>query len=162
MIYLIRHGECTLNAARVLRCKNQKSDLTDLGREQARQAGVWLADKNIGAIYASPFDRTQQTAAHINEALKLPAPINEDGLGELDCGDELEDAPYAEGLDRYMSMLFRWLKGDADAKFPGGEDFHMAYARFADVVQRIDPTQNPLLVTHGGIKIGRASCRERV
>ena len=151
MIYVIRHGECTLNAGQVLRCKNRASDLTERGREQARLAGLWLADKDITHIYASPFDRALQTADTINQTLKLPAPTVEDGLSELDCGDALEDVTYDEGLERYTSIFFRWLKGDFSARFEGGEDFHAVYARFSRIINRLDPDENTLVVTHGGV-----------
>lgn len=151
MIYIVRHGECTTNVNHVFRCKNQASDLTERGREQARLAGLWLADKAITRIITSPFDRTQQTAAIINAHLKLPAPVIADGLGEVDCGDQLEEASYDDGLGLFRDVFIRWLDGDLDAQFPGGEDFQTALDRFSSVVHHLDPGENPLLVTHGGI-----------
>lgn len=52
------------------------------GVEQARGLGRRLEREGVGAIVASPFLRTIQTAHHVNEALSVPIYL-EPGFGEF-------------------------------------------------------------------------------
>ncbi|MEE4360963.1 MAG: histidine phosphatase family protein, partial [Pseudomonadales bacterium] len=84
-LYFVRHGQTEWNA--VARMQGQwNSDLSELGRAQARVSGALLAGRGIEAMFASPLDRTRQTAALINEHLNLPVTYD-DRLKEWDCGD---------------------------------------------------------------------------
>jgi probable phosphoglycerate mutase len=60
--------------------------LTESGREGARRLGAALADVPLAAIYTSPMERAQETAAAIAEGRKL-APEVHAGLNEIDYGD---------------------------------------------------------------------------
>ena len=60
-IFIVRHAE------RVDASKD--SVLSDAGRARAEALARMLRDKNITAIYATEFKRTQQTAAPLAEAL---------------------------------------------------------------------------------------------
>lgn len=84
-LYFVRHGQTEWNAAQ--RMQGQwNSDLNDIGRAQAQINGQLLADVGIEAMYASPLDRTRQTAAIINHHLSLPIAYD-DRILEWDCGD---------------------------------------------------------------------------
>jgi broad specificity phosphatase PhoE len=62
------------------------SDLSELGRDQADVNGRLLADLNIQAMFASPLDRTRQTADIINQYVNVPV-VHDDRIVEWDCGD---------------------------------------------------------------------------
>jgi phosphohistidine phosphatase len=67
-LYLIRHGEAETGAP-----DDMSRNLTERGENQALGAANWLA-KNINGpvtIWASPYLRTQQTAAPIAKALGI-------------------------------------------------------------------------------------------
>ena len=84
-IYFVRHGQTEWNAIR--RMQGQwNSDLNDLGRSQAKVNGELLASRDIEALFASPLDRTRQTAAIINVFLDLPIQYDE-RIMEWNCGD---------------------------------------------------------------------------
>ena len=53
-IYLIRHAEKAVATG--------DPDLSEGGKARAAQWAEWLGDKNIAAIYSTPYKRTQQTA----------------------------------------------------------------------------------------------------
>lgn len=147
-IYIMRHGESTVNLTHRLTCRQYKGDLTGQGRKQAHQAGKWLADKDITAIYASPFHRAQETAAIIGEYLYL-TPVTQDGLREVDCGS-LETKP--DGWRDYVPLYRRWLAGELDARFPDGESLQEAIDRYSHVLEMACASgENALLVTHGNI-----------
>ena len=148
-IYLMRHGQSTVNLEHRLTCRCLEGDLTRLGREQAARAAQWLVGKGITHVRASPFYRAQQTAAIAGEALGLDV-VMDDGLAEMDCGD-LEWRLDEEGWKTWAGVYERWKAHELDATFPGGESFHDAVERFRQTLSRVPADETSLLVTHGGI-----------
>jgi phosphohistidine phosphatase len=65
-LYLIRHGEAVIG-----RTGDANRQLTERGEQHAKSAARWLAKTIKGPveIWASPYLRTQQTAAPIADAL---------------------------------------------------------------------------------------------
>ena len=80
-IFLIRHGESVSNVGESYekRIPDHLVSLTELGREQARENGKWLAqyckDKGIdlsrARIWRSPYMRTRQTCDEFNKYLGI-------------------------------------------------------------------------------------------
>ena len=60
-IYLVRHGDVH-NPNAIMYERLPGFQLSDLGRKQAHDLGKFLADKKISTIYASPLERTHETA----------------------------------------------------------------------------------------------------
>ena len=85
--YFIRHGESAGNQARKIQ-GHTDSPLTNQGREQAAQAGIWLKARQIERIIASPLSRARETATIIATTMGLPEEsiINSDLIKELDTG----------------------------------------------------------------------------
>ena len=151
MITLMRHGESTVNVERRLTCRKYDGDLTDNGRDQAARAARWFADKGLSAIRYSPFHRAQQTAEIVGAALGITPEADAD-LCEMDCGS-LEWRTDEESWAVWTSVYQRWLLFEPDARFPGGESYAEAVTRFKRALDRCDPDQNVLLVTHGGVTV---------
>ena len=86
-IFLIRHGESVANVGEnyIKRVPDHLIPLTEWGKEQARENGIWLAkycqEKNIdlskARIWRSPYLRTRQTCDEFNKYLNI-ADIRED------------------------------------------------------------------------------------
>jgi probable phosphoglycerate mutase len=106
--------------------------LADKGHEQAGAAAERIAalSKAPTAVYASPLERTRETAAPIARALGLrvrTAP----GLVEVDVGDWTEK-PLARLYRRpEWPTVQRWPSG---FRFPGGESFAEMSVRSMDTV----------------------------
>jgi broad specificity phosphatase PhoE len=150
MIYLMRHGESTVNVDRIVKCRELDGDLTDKGREQARLVGHWLLDKGIQKIVASPFHRAQQSAEIVSQILGLPVDTDDD-LREIDCGD-LEGRGDPEAWQLWNDASTQWYQGEWDTPFAGGETQRQARERFERALMRAcEQDQNILLVSHGGI-----------
>ncbi len=64
-IYLVRHGEVH-NPKQVVYGRIPGFFLSDRGRKQAEKLGAHLQDKKLSAIYASPLERTHETATYIH------------------------------------------------------------------------------------------------
>jgi broad specificity phosphatase PhoE len=78
-IYLARHGQSRWQVERGE--PDWNTPLSDLGHQQSRLLGEWLSNGaqinkasqiKIEAIYASPLDRAQDTAAYTAKSLGLP------------------------------------------------------------------------------------------
>ena len=90
MIYVIRHGQTSLNRARALQGRSD-APLNEKGEEQARKAGSLMAERGIvfSHVFSSPLQRAVQTAELV--APGVPVQCDE-RLIEMDYG------PY-EGID---------------------------------------------------------------
>lgn len=98
-LYLIRHGATQLTAEdRFSGAENVY--LSEEGHAQAERLALRLADDDIAAVYASPLDRTMETARSIAGPHQLPVTPRE-GLQEISHG-------HWEGMTRK----------DVEAQFP--------------------------------------------
>lgn len=104
-VFLVRHGATELSVEdRFAGAIDVK--LSDEGRDQARRLGARLAAEPISVAFASPMDRTLETARLIAEPQGIPVtPV--DGLREIAHGrwegmkrDEVE-AQFADEYRRY-------------------------------------------------------------
>ncbi len=149
MIYLLQHGQSHPNLDNQIKCRELSGDLTTIGYNQAHQAGLWLRDKAIDAVIASPFERTRRTAEIIGKVLDLAPQVDPD-LSEIHCGD-LENRDDKDGWLTWKAIFDRWIAGEADARFPGGESFQQAYQRYSRALLYARDASQSVIVTHGGI-----------
>jgi probable phosphoglycerate mutase len=140
-VLFVRHGE-TPTTGQELPGRTPGLHLGDKGIAQAERAAERIAelgDSKVAAIYASPLERTRETAAPIAKATGLKV-RRERGLLELDVGDwtgrklrDLYKLPEWKTVQRYPSGF----------TFPGGESFPQMQAR-------ISTTINKLVAAHRG------------
>jgi probable phosphomutase (TIGR03848 family) len=139
LLLLVRHGT-TPTTGRVLPGRARGLHLADTGRAQAEtvagRIAEWAAEAKgpkITAVYASPLERTRETAAPIAKALGLKVTA-ERGLLECDFGEwtgrELKDLvklPEWTTVQRFPSGF----------RFPEGESFVGMQARMVDTLGAI-------------------------
>lgn len=89
-IYVVRHGETELNAARVFQLPT--TPLSDLGRRQAEKVAARLASLGVARILTSDLARALETARAIAAATDAPVTIDP-LLRERDFGD-IRGKPY--------------------------------------------------------------------
>ena len=140
-VYLIRHGETELNAARIL--QPPATPLSERGLAQAERLAARLATAGLVRILVSDLRRAEMTAEAIGR--QSGAPIARDPeLAERNFG-ALRGRPYAElGLDPFAP----------DYEPPEGESWEVFHARVDRAFQRMDATARaaagPIaVVTHG-------------
>jgi probable phosphomutase (TIGR03848 family) len=143
----VRHG-VTATTGKVLPGRAKGLHLADSGRAQAEAVAERLAVlKKVDAVYASPLERTRETAAAIGARLGLKVGV-EKGLLECDFGQwtgaelkELNRLPEWGTVQRYPSGF----------RFPDGESFREMHTRITDTVARLrvrHPGQTIVLVSH--------------
>ena len=123
LVFLVRHGQ-TPTTGKVLPGRAKGLHLSPHGQTQAQAAGERLAGLGkgrIAAVYASPMERTQETAAPISKALGLRTRTHK-GLIEADFGEwtgkrltVLNKKPEWKTVQRYPSG-FRFPKGESFAE----------------------------------------------
>ena len=100
-IYLIRHGETELNAARVL--QRPETPLGERGREQARRLAKHLAEAGIVHIVSSDLLRAEQTARELEAttraSLEFEPLLQERNFGDLrgTAYADLDEDPFQPG-----------------------------------------------------------------
>ncbi len=136
-IFLVRHGDKEPGAWLDPVIGHHDNPLSAAGREEAARAAAWLAPRRPGAIRASRYGRTSETARPLAEALGLPVLVDP-RLDEIDVGEKDKLAP-EELAARYPGFWKSYNTFDEDFRYPGGErgaDVAERAASFLDEVRR--------------------------
>ncbi len=147
----IRHGESTMNAARVWQGQAD-APLTPRGREQAQRLADALAGRGVAALVTSDLARARQTADILAERLGL-TPWLEPDLREMDVGS-WSARPHAELLALHPDLVERVRGGDWDVRPGGGETRREVRARALAALARARARCSSGLlgvVTHMGV-----------
>ncbi len=81
-LYLMRHGHVH-NPKNILYGRLPGYRLSEDGVQQAHAAGQWLSDKAVVAVYSSPMERAQQTAAIVADFHAGLQPITDQRIIEV-------------------------------------------------------------------------------
>ncbi len=138
-VLLIRHGENEWTSGHKLAGRTPGVHLNEYGRQQAKSLGKRLADTTLSAIYASPLERTMETAQAIAEHHKLDIQTRP-GILEVDYGDWTGQAIDKLSKKKSWPVIQFYPSG---AGFPGGETMYQMQTR---MVQEI----NTLVTNHPG------------
>lgn len=139
LVLLVRHGQ-TPTTGTTLPGRAKGLHLADTGRAQAERAAERIGRlKKVAAVYASPLERTRETAAPIGRAVGQRVRVDR-GLLECDFGDwtgaplkDLRKRPEWKTVQQYPSGF----------RFPGGESF-------AEMQTRITGAIDQLVARHRG------------
>ncbi len=149
----VRHGEAESNVGAYYQGEIPGVALTERGKEQAKEAGAFLATQRIDVIYCSPLQRTQQTAQAIAQATGAQI-ITDDRLREVGMGP-FEGKSF-DDHDLALVKLRRQkkLKDTAPESIfhlPGMESWEEVRARMADFLAEMLPRhrgQHVVIVSH--------------
>lgn len=153
-LYVIRHGQTTCNADRIIQGPRIDSLLSDTGERQAAALGGAFAETELDGLYVSPLTRARQTAGALLDAHpgRLPSSIVPE-LYEMDygawCGRSLDDV-----ADELAQLLDAWRMGFVDRPTPGGESPVLAQHRvrlFANRLLAEARDRDIAVVAHGRI-----------
>jgi len=132
-VLFVRHGQ-TPTTGSVLPGRAKGLHLADAGRAQAEAVATRIKElKTVDAVYASPLERTRETAAPIAKARGLSVSAHR-GLLECDFGD-WTGRPLKE-----LMKLPEWstvLRAPSTFRFPGGESFTEMQGRMVTAIDRL-------------------------
>jgi broad specificity phosphatase PhoE len=149
LLHLLRHGQHDLGGG-VLAGRMPGVGLTERGRAEIAAAAERLSDENIAALYASPLQRTRESAEIVSERLDLPIEFRDD-LIELDFGewtgttfDAIRAHPHWRPWSQHRSL----------AKIPGGETMRAVQFRAVEAILEIADGHRDaacVIVSHGDV-----------
>jgi probable phosphoglycerate mutase len=147
-LFLVRHGATVLTAEDRFAGATDVQ-LSDEGRGQARRLAARLKREPIKAVYASPLDRTMETARLIAEPHGLN-PKPRDGLREISHG-RWEQMTRKEVEAQFPAEAAAWDQDPFTSAPVGGESGLAVTARalpaLLDIV-RAHPGEHVLVVSH--------------
>lgn len=153
-LFLVRHGQSQWNLENRF-TGWQDVDITELGEQEAKQAGIALKDETVDVAFTSKLIRAQHTLKIIlNETGKTDMPVIIDGaLNERSYG-MLEGLNKAETAEKYGAEQIHIWRRSFDIAPPGGESLKDTYDRvipyFENFVQpQLQQHKNVLIVAHG-------------
>lgn len=149
-LFFVRHGETEWNAVR--RMQGQwNSDLNERGRRQAEVNGKLLAGLGIQALFASPLDRTRQTAEIIGRHVDLPV-VYDERIKEWDCG-VWSGQLYDDVAERWPQEWSALLADRFHYRGPGCENYPDMMRRAGPFLEEIQaqPAGAVAIVSHGMI-----------
>jgi broad specificity phosphatase PhoE len=127
-IHLVRHGEVE-NPAGIIYGRLPGYNLSKRGIEQAEEAAEHLADRDIGAAWSSPLERTRETAEVIARVHDLDVRIDE---RLIESGNEFQ------GVGRSIRAFLRsprlWWSLRSPWRPSWGESFSEIRKRMLEVV----------------------------
>jgi broad specificity phosphatase PhoE len=128
---LVRHGQSFGNVDRRLDTRPPGSELTPLGRDQAR---AFARDglSRPGLLLHSVATRAAQTAAEISAEVYLPA-SEVAGIHEVQVG-ELENRSDDDAVAEFNAIYQRWHEGEREVPLPGGENANQVLDRYVPVL----------------------------
>lgn len=157
LFVIVRHGQSQWNAENRF-TGTTDTPLTDLGRQEAHEAGVLLKahqPPNFGIGFTSELQRAIETMAIIlNEIGQNDLPVERNAaLNERMYGD-LQGMNKEEAQERFgEEQVFRWRRGYADQP-PNGESLADTQARVVPyfktaILPHLQAGQPVLVVAHG-------------
>jgi len=145
-LLLARHA-VTAQTGPLLSGRAAGIDLSDRGREQADALGKRLAELPVSVVYASPIERTTQTAEAIARHHGLPV-LPLPGVLEADYGE------WTGGKLAELAKTDLWKtvqRAPSRARFPGGESLAEMQLRMASALETVvanHPGELVVVVSH--------------
>ncbi|AEF38147.1 MAG: histidine phosphatase family protein [Mycolicibacter algericus] len=133
-LVLLRHGQSYGNVDRRLDTRPPGSELTPLGRDQARAfAGNGLHRPAL--VAHSVAVRAAQTAAEVSGPFGVTARAIE-GIHEVQAG-HLENRNDDDAIAEFNAIYQRWHCGETSVALPGGETAEQVLDRYLPVVTEL-------------------------
>jgi probable phosphomutase (TIGR03848 family) len=149
-LLLIRHGTNDAHKDDILTGWTPGVHLNQVGQAQAQSLAQRLASVEIAAVYASPLERTMETAVAIAASHGLPVVVREN-LGEVRIG-RWTGQPLEKLRKRRLWHKVQFVP--SVMRFPGGESFQEVQTRVVAELERLcveHPRQTVAVVSHSDV-----------
>ncbi len=159
-VFMVRHGEVD-NPQRLVYADLPGFGLSDRGLSEAEAAAAFLAPREVAAIYASPLQRAQETAAMISAACGVEVVTRED-LTEWHVARRWKGVAWEDLPTRFPGELEAYLEHPTDLPF-AEESIAQLGDRVANAVSALaasHPEERFAVVSHQDpIQAGRLTLR---
>lgn len=158
-VIIVRHGQSSYNALKMIQGRCDESVLTDKGRADAATVGQALQGINFAAIYCSPLQRAKHTAEIIHQQLDgVPAPTPSAGLLEINLPqwekllktEVKEKYPEAYRLWHENPAEFAMTHADGSEHYPVKDLYDQAQQFWQELLAK-HQGETVLIVAHNGI-----------
>ena len=158
-VIIVRHGQSTYNAQKIIQGRCDESVLTEQGISDAKQVGQTLSEISIDAFYCSPLQRAKQTAATIHGMLTNPPTLQPtEQLMEVDL-PLWEKLTKQEVATKFSADYRNWKEQPHQFKMvlTGGQEHYPVLSLYEQAErfwQNIIPQHRDrtvLIVAHNGI-----------
>jgi probable phosphoglycerate mutase len=145
----VRHGEHVLRGQGLLAGRTPGIGLSELGRAEMAAVAERLAAEKIQALYASPLQRTTESALILAERLALSVRYREDVI-EVDFG---EWTGLRFDMVRQDPRWPAWHACRSMSAAPGGETMRQVQERTLDALAELHHTHKGVvvIVSHGDV-----------
>jgi broad specificity phosphatase PhoE len=150
VFHLVRHGEHVLRGRGTVAGRTPGVGLTAAGRAEIAAVAERLRGERIAALYASPLERTMESAEILAARLGLPVQCRTD-LIELDFG-EWTGLTFDEV--RRDARWEAWWRCRSLASVPGGESMRQVQQRTVDALGELRLSHGDaavVVVSHGDV-----------
>ncbi len=151
-LFLVRHGENKANLTKEFSHRLVDYPLTPKGRVQAEQTAAYLQSFPVSHVFTSPLIRAKETAEVIAAAVDAPVSVLE-SFRELNVGTLEQVPPSTETWRQHDEIIWAWANGQAEVRFPEGENYRELVARVRDGYKTMldgRDGETLVLVAHGG------------
>lgn len=158
-VIIVRHGQSTYNAKKMIQGRCDESVLTEKGIKDAQAVGNALKDVSIDAFYCSPLQRAKQTADTIYGCLNNGASVQPtNDLMEVDLPlweklnkDEVK-VKYADDYHTWKSQPheFKMILEDGTEHYPVLSLYEQAKGFWQKIIPQYQG-KTILIVAHNGI-----------
>ncbi len=156
-VIIVRHGQSTFNAQKIIQGRCDKSILTEKGMRDARRVGEALSGLKIDAFYCSPLQRAKHTAEIIHQYLTNPPVLQPtEKLMEIDL-PLWEEMKKDTVISKFGSEYQHWQTNPQDFKMlVKGQEYYPVRSLYQQAQefwqQVIAQDQQTILITaHNGI-----------
>ncbi len=157
-VVIVRHGQSTYNAQKMIQGRCDESELTEQGYADAAKVGEALQGMQFDALYHSPLQRAAQTAATIRDRLTpQPPAIASESLLEIDL-PLWEKLRKQEVIERFPDQYRQWQEQPSEFFMQVGDRQHYPVRSLYEQAQQFwqqllaqHAGQTLLVVAHNGI-----------
>ncbi|TVU05532.1 hypothetical protein EJB05_48698, partial [Eragrostis curvula] len=140
-VVIVRHGETSWNASRIIQVGHLDAELNDIGRQQAVAVAHRLSKEvKAAAIYSSDLKRAAETAETIARVCSLPNVVFDPALRERHIGD-LQGMKLEVAATERPEAYKAFMSHKRNQQIPGGGE---SLDQLSERWERI------IVVSHGG------------
>ncbi|KKQ42813.1 MAG: Phosphoglycerate mutase family protein [Microgenomates group bacterium GW2011_GWC1_37_8] len=148
-IVVVSHAESIGNSEGIFQGQTFDSDLSELGKKQAKALAKRLKIFGARKIITSPLKGSRQTAQEVADTARCEIEINEKII-ETNHG-VWEGRHKVWIRENFTDIFDAWLQTPSQVRFPDGESFMETIQRTLDFLENTDFEPNSVVITHDNI-----------